>query len=188
MDLSDFDIKPGYFMHASNLHGAMHTYRVMCHTLALGNDVGLQEEKRVAFFAAFIHDMARKHDGFCLMHGPRAAKLKVPEFTPLFQKYRLDEEQISTLKTAVANHSQYVEIKKWHPHYTVTALLKDADALDRIRIGEHNLNRKFLRFEPTFGMIADAERLFYESEKLPIQTFQQMLNLAEEVLQKKLQY
>ncbi|MEI6123742.1 MAG: HD domain-containing protein [Bacteroidota bacterium] len=188
MQLSDFDIKPGYFMHPSELHGANHTYRVMCHVLALGNEMGFEKEKQLAFFAAFMHDMARRHDGFCSRHGARAANIKLPQLIPLFQLYGCNDEHIRAIKTAVVNHSNFNDIRKTHPHYTVAALLKDADALDRIRIDEHNLSPRYLRFEPTYSMIDAAERLFYESEKTTIQGFEHMLNLAEEVLQKRLPF
>jgi len=56
---SDFDIKPGYFVHESELHGASHTYRVMCHVLVLSKKLNLIQAGRLAFCAAFVHDMAR---------------------------------------------------------------------------------------------------------------------------------
>lgn len=175
---SDFDIKPGYFVHESELHGALHTYRVMCHVLVLSRKLNLVHAGRLAFCAAFVHDMARRHDGFCLMHGPRAARDKVPEFTPLFHKYNLQPEDINTIKTAVSNHSQYVELRKNHPHYLVTSLLKDADALDRIRLGEGNLNPKFLRHEATLSLKDFSRNLYIESEQVTVSSFAEMLNIA----------
>ena len=102
---SDFEIQPDYFLHPSELHGARHTYRVMCNVLALGDAVGLKHEKCLAFFAAFVHDMARTHDGLSLSHGPRAADMKVPQFEYLFRQDGLNDEDIETIKTAVSNHS-----------------------------------------------------------------------------------
>lgn len=157
---SDFEIRPGYFMNESHLHGKLHTYRVMCHVLLLGKKINLDHQTKLAFCAAFVHDMARRHDGFCLMHGPRAARIKVPEFIPLFKKYGLNDEDISVIKTAVSNHSQYIDLNKKHPHYLVTALLKDADALDRVRLGHGNLNARFLRLPETQGMITFSHQLF----------------------------
>lgn len=178
---SDFDIKPGYFRHESHLHGAMHTYRVMCHVLALGEKMNMVHETPLAFCAAFVHDMARKHDGFCLMHGPRAAREKVPEFKSLFTKYGFADEDINAIKTAVANHSKYFELRKQHPHYLVTSLLKDADALDRIRMGENNLNPKYIRHEATFGLIDFSCKLYFQSEKIPNLNFESMLKIAQDL-------
>jgi len=175
---SDFDIKPGYFRHESSLHGALHTYRVMCHVLLLGDRMKLVHPARLAFCAAFVHDMARRHDGFCIMHGPRAAKHKVPEFMPLFNKYGFTNEDINSIKTAVSNHSQYFELRKDHPHYLVTSLLKDADALDRIRLGEGCLNTKYLRHEVTLGLKDFSRNLYIKSEQVTVSGFADMLNIA----------
>ncbi|HNW69735.1 MAG TPA: HD domain-containing protein [Bacteroidales bacterium] len=178
---SDFDIKPGYFVHESELHGASHTYRVMCHVLVLSNRLKLLHAGRLAFCAAFVHDMARRHDGFCLMHGPRAARDKVPEFIPLFHKYNLETEDINTIKTAVSNHSQYVELRKNHPHYLVTSLLKDADALDRIRLGDGNLNPKYLRHKASLELKDFSRNLYLKSERIPVSNFETMLDMAQEL-------
>ena len=186
LTFTDFEIQPNYFLHPSELHGARHTYRVMCAVLALGDAVGLEHEKRLAFFAALVHDMARTHDGLSLSHGPRAARIKVPQFMYLFRQYGLLDEDIETIKTAVRNHSRYMELKKTHPHYLTTALLKDADALDRCRLGENDLNKRYLRFESTFDMVAQAHQLYHESEKIPSISFEQMFRLAEKVYHKDL--
>lgn len=178
---SDFDIKPGYFMHESHLHGAKHTYRVMCHVLVLGKEIEMVNETRLAFCAAFVHDMARRHDGFCLIHGPRAAREKVPEFTALFIKYGLTNEDINTIKTAVAYHSKYIELRRRHPHYSVTSLLKDADALDRIRMGENNLNPKYIRHEASFRLIDFSHKLYFQSEKNPDLSFGSVLKIAQDL-------
>ena len=183
---SDFDIKPGYFRNESKLHGALHTYRVMCIVLVMGEKMNLVHPVRLAFCAAFIHDMARRHDGFCIMHGPRAAREKVPEFTPLFNKYGFDDEDINTIKTAVSNHSQYIELRRNHPHYLVTSLLKDADALDRIRLGEGNLNPKFFRNEVSMELKDFSRNLFFMSEKVPVTGFGTMLNIAQELYDSEL--
>ncbi|HOV11960.1 MAG TPA: HD domain-containing protein [Bacteroidales bacterium] len=175
---SDFDIKPGYFIHESVLHGKLHTYRVMCNVLVLEKRLNLGHDASLAFFAAFVHDMARRHDGFCLMHGPRAARIKVPEFRPLFEKYGLTNDDIGAISTAVSNHSQYVEVSRKHPHYMVAALLKDADALDRARLGNDNLNPKYLRLSATSGLISFASQLFELSNGKNHLDFAGMLDIA----------
>jgi hypothetical protein len=184
----DFQLKQEYFRHPSELHGFSHTYRVMCHVLVIGSELNLVKEKRLAFCSAFVHDMSRKHDGFSLGHGTRAAKEKVVEFMPMFMRNGVGEENRKTIQAAVANHSQYSEFKKNSPFYTVTALLKDADALDRIRMGGNNLNRKYLRFEVSGKLIDFAAELYYASLKIINTSFDQMHGLAEEIYQKPLSY
>ncbi len=184
----DFQLKQEYFHRHSELHGLGHTYRVMCHVLAIGCELNRIKEKRLAFCAAFVHDMSRRHDGFSLGHGPRAAKEKVTEFMPMFLRNGVGEEDRETIQAAVANHSQYTEFKESSPFYRVTALLKDSDALDRIRLGHGNLNRKYLRFEVSGNLIDMAAELFFASRKITWISFQQMHNLAEDIYKRPLEY
>ena len=184
----DFQLKQEYFRRHSELHGFGHTYRVMCHVLVIGGEMNLIQEKRLAFCAAFVHDMSRKHDGFSLGHGPRAAKEKVTEFLPMFLRNGIGEEDMETIQAAVANHSQYTEFKKDHPFYTVTALLKDADALDRIRMGHGNLNRKYLRLEVSTKLIEFAAELYFASREIKDISLKEMISLAEGIHKKPLSY
>ena len=184
----DFVLQPSYFRHASWLHGINHTYRVMCHVLMMGSKLGFVEETRLAFCAAFVHDMERRHDGLCLRHGARAAKEKVPQFTGLFLRNGIRDKDIEVIKTAVTNHSQFFDLNKKHPHYTVTALLKDADALDRIRLGERNLNKKYLRFTDSAHNIGNAEKLFYSSQEKEDISLPEMMSIACEIFGKPLIY
>lgn len=129
---------------------------------------------------------------FCPRHGAQARRLlpdarakaardKVPEFIPLFHKYNLETEDINTIKTAVSNHSQYVELRKNHPHYLVTSLLKDADALDRIRLGDGNLNPKYLRHKASLELKDFSRNLYLKSERIPVSNFETMLDMAQEL-------
>jgi len=184
----DFLLKPSYFRHPSDLHGICHTYRVMCHVLVIGSELKLFKEKRLAFCAAFVHDMSRKHDGFSLGHGPRAAKEKVPEFMPMFCRNGVQMDDIASIQAAVANHSQYTELKKDDPFYIVAALLKDADALDRIRMGEDNLKKKYLRFEASGNLIDFARELYFSTLRLKDITLSKILGLAEDIYRKPIEY
>jgi HD superfamily phosphohydrolase YqeK len=42
------------------IHGFNHTFRVMVNVLTIGNAIGLNNEVKEAFCAAFVHDMSRK--------------------------------------------------------------------------------------------------------------------------------
>jgi len=178
---SDFDIRPGYFMRQSELHGTLHTYRVMCYVLLLGKKMNLEHQTLLAFCAAFVHDMARRHDGFCMKHGPRSAREKIPFFIPLFERYGLDDEDINVIKTAVSNHSQWFDLSKRHPHYLVAAILKDADALDRVRLGHGNLKVRFLRLAVAPGLISFSHRLYEASRQRDELTFAEIIAIAEDI-------
>lgn len=125
--MDNFDLKQDYFEHQSYLHGIMHTYRVMYNIKLLTAEHQLPDiTYRTAFCAAFIHDMSRRHDGQCASHGSWAVKEKLPVFRDFFKKHGLNDVNLHALKTSVIFHSLPQELPKSHPHYLVTALLKDA--------------------------------------------------------------
>jgi hypothetical protein len=181
INFSEFNLKPEYFDHPGWLHGTGHVYRVMCLVLKLGSLLKYNHETKLAFFAAYIHDMSRLHDGKCSEHGQRAADNKLPLFLQLFKNNGMNEEDVPFIYTAVANHSFPSEIAKDHPHYIVTAILKDADALDRIRINPDDLKLKYLRFSESITLIAYAEEIFYLSQHNTITSFEDMLKVAENI-------
>jgi HD superfamily phosphodiesterase len=177
-DYKPFLLKDHYFDHSSTLHGINHTYRVMFHVLNIGRKAGLNHDIRLAFCAAFIHDMARLHDSYCTEHGIRSVKRKLPAFKQLFFQTGIDADGIRAIKLAVANHSIRHEISKSNPYYHTVALLKDADALDRIRIGEHNLKIKYLRYPETVELVDFAKELYYRSDGQIIRNMDELIDLA----------
>ena len=94
INFPEFILKHEYFDHYSSLHGTGHIYRVMYHVLKLGTLLKYPHETKLAFFAAFIHDMSRLHDGKCSKHGQRAADNKLSRFLPVFRNNGMNEEDI----------------------------------------------------------------------------------------------
>jgi HD superfamily phosphodiesterase len=176
-----FTLKNSFFDNRSLLHGINHTYRVMFHVLNIGEKAGLNDHIKPAWCAAFIHDMARQHDGYCTKHGYWAAQKKLPLFTKLFRDTGITDEEMEAIKLAVTNHSLSEELPPDHPHYQTVALLKDADALDRIRIGKNNLKVNFLRFPESIQLVGLAEKLFYLSDLVELQNFDMLLNIAKKL-------
>jgi hypothetical protein len=170
-----FVLKDDYFDHPSLLHGINHTYRVMMHVIELGKSAGLNHEIREAFCAAFIHDMARQHDGYCTQHGTWAAQKKLPFFSKMFLDAGVSTQGLENIRLAVTNHSLYDEIDPTHPAYKTVALLKDADALDRIRISKNNLKPEFLRFPQSSAYITFARDLYYASNQRIFRNFDELL-------------
>lgn len=177
---AQFRLREEYFDHQSNLHGIGHTYRVMTHTLLLGNILQVERETKLALCCAFIHDMARKHDGKCFQHGAWASEHKFPQFFPLFKSLGIAESDQEEIKTAVTWHSLSVEIDADNPFRKTVALLKDADALDRIRLGD--LNKERLRFPETVGLVDYAEKLYRETAANKQMVFSNYLSIASDLL------
>ena len=53
-----------------------------------------------------------------------------------------------------------------HSHYRLTALLKDADALDRVRLGNGDLKPSYLRHTQAHALIPYATALYHASTAL----------------------
>jgi hypothetical protein len=185
MELKEFQVKSEYFDHPSWLHGVNHTCRVMSLVWAMGCELGRTHERDLALCAAYIHDMARKGDGICRVHGPDAAATKLPVFQPFFLSQGIIEEDICVIETAITNHSQLEELDIDHPHYNVTALLKDADALDRFRLGPFDLNKKYLRLPLTQEFIPFARKLFLRTATKKCLEFEGTLEVLENITGKR---
>jgi hypothetical protein len=160
-------IQKEHFDFPSNLHGISHTLRVMLHTRlittsfqspgwflnASPEDITLAG--RAAFRAAMIHDMARKHDNEDFVHGADAA---VEKYHLLSDRYEILTEESQAIHIACMRHSITDVSFKPTVNHLATAILKDADALDRIRLGD--LDPKRLRLRNSHHWIRFAEVLY----------------------------
>ena len=173
INIDNFNLKPDFFNHQSTLHGIDHTYRVMCHVLKIGSFIKYPRETRLAFFGGYIHDMARKDDGKCSEHGKWSADEKLPAYIPLFKENGLNENEIPELYDTVAFHSIPQDLPHDHPHFITSAILKDADALDRIRIHRFDLKLKYLRFDASKDLVEFAKEVYYDTRKCGYTTFRE---------------
>lgn len=179
-----FQLLESQFDHHSILHGILHTYRVMFYTLNLGLLTGHIHEARTAFFAAFVHDMARRHDGYCTGHGADAARLKLPLYHRLFSENGASGTDFRLIEKAVTLHSTSLELTDDDPDFLTVAILKDADALDRIRLGAGDLNPGFLRIKETLSCIAFAEALYHQSHGKSFLNFEDFVNKQKPLIEK----
>jgi hypothetical protein len=154
---------PGLFAHQSTLHGQAHVARVMVHAFRLVEATGFVDEAPRLWAAVYLHDLARQHDGTCRRHGADAwARLAtLPEVRALFARAGLTESDDPAIEAAVTVHS-HGEPPAGHPHRRLMALLKDADGLDRVRLGD--LDPRYFRHPQTSGMVGFARRLFEETD------------------------
>lgn len=151
---------PEMFRHRSTLHGQAHVARVMIHAIRLVEVTGMQSYGPQLWASVFLHDLARTHDGVCHRHGADAAQRLRDE--PILQQ-RLTEAGLvqadyPAIEAAVTAHSAPKEVSSEHPHWPLIALLKDADGLDRVRLGD--LDPRYLRHPESKGMVRFAQALF----------------------------
>jgi hypothetical protein len=137
IDFKNYELKESYFDFLSDIHDIQHTYRVMMNVLRLGCLLNDPESTRLAFAAAFIHDMARKNDEPEPMHGMRAANNKA-YLLKEWQSKKINEaeqkklvSELKQIKTAVCDHCNK---DKPLSGDRVAIILRDADLLDRFRI------------------------------------------------------
>ena len=155
LSLERLGVVDDQFAHRSHLHGQGHVNRVIYNALVLSKCMGASRWMVPAWAAAYLHDLSRRHDGVCYNHGEWAVLEKWGECLPLFREAGLRPEDDVHVQTAVRLHS--IPFEPQHPH-PVTAILKDADALDRCRLGD--LDPRKLRLEYTPMHVNKARRLF----------------------------
>jgi hypothetical protein len=151
---------PALFRHRSDLHGQAHVARVMIHAMRLIAATGRHAYGPQLWASVFLHDLARTHDGVCHRHGADAATRLRDE--PGLQQRLTEAGLVATdytaIEAAVTAHSAPKEVSREHPHWTLIALLKDADGLDRVRLGD--LDPRYLRNPEAKPMVQFAQALF----------------------------
>lgn len=149
-------------LYKSKIHGSGHIHRVLFLAAVICWKEDTDEEMvRQLFRAASYHDVGRTFDGFDLDHGARSS-LRLEELTGQ------TGENLIELKAAVTAHARPDDqmediLVAFHPEdlertRELTRLLKDADNLDRTRLGD--LKTKYLRHESAKALGDFSWRLF----------------------------
>jgi hypothetical protein len=140
----------------SELHGPGHTARVMVWAGVLARGTPWLD---VVLWAAACHDLRRVDDGDDLQHGHRAGKWVR---TKLPARLRTPPAQLELIARACDWHVCSDDESEWD-HESLW-LLKDADGLDRVRLGD--LDPSFLRHEHTHHWIDQAEALYSHTSEM----------------------
>ncbi len=152
-----FEPKQSWLSYDSWLHGVDHMARVfVLQELICGllEQQGESVNREAVRWAAMAHDVGRLDDGLDLQHGERSA---------LWIKQNLNQHMTPELLDMVTY------IVHWHvPNdheapviIAELAVLKDADGLDRVRLGDFDAS--FLRTSVASGLIETAKKLYEES-------------------------
>lgn len=158
-----------FWLPDSEWHTKTHCARVLLLALLIGHQKGLsEEEKDVLAMAAVFHDSRRLDDGIDKGHGSRAAAY----YKDYCLKHDLPYDEQTYYITYYHDQDDSLglsEIKKWSSLSDRTVLLyqifKDADALDRFRLGPNALDVNFLRSEEAHRLVAFAKNLFCKSSE-----------------------
>ena len=125
------------FLYESYIHGILHNLRVCLYSFYLGNKYNVDERlMKLAIYAALYHDIGRVDDSRDDYHGGRSAML-LPRL-----RLDIDEEELKVLQVAIKCHSLHDRefknnidgIKDIEKCRMLFNILKDSDALDRVRL------------------------------------------------------
>ena len=158
-------------LYDSRLHGLGHIERVILFGALIAWQEGLDARDTALLLAACsYHDIGRIDDSRDRAHGARSAeKLRGPAFRGL--RASLAEADLPILLAAVAAHSLpddsraqigeqlRVPAGETARYQRLAACLKDADGLDRVRLGDLDVSR--LRRPCTAELVPFAEDLYY---------------------------
>jgi hypothetical protein len=149
------------------IHGVAHADRVRVHAREIAQALGLSEGECLALdYAAMWHDIGRTHDGVDYYHGAKSAGKVVG----LGLHLELDADMLETVLFVVTHHCGSEEHARrgvaWTPDPDVTLrvfeVFKDADALDRVRLGHGDLDPGMLRHDISRERVDGAWELLRE--------------------------
>jgi hypothetical protein len=172
-------VPPEWFRHESRLHGVGHTQRVHIHAQRLAEVLDWPEDDaRLALRSALVHDIGRRHDGPDPWHGAssamRAERLGLVD--------DLSPAELDLVLFAVKYHSRsdgraVARLDRWAAPQgragedgegldpcralRILWLLKDADALDRVRLPlDEGADPRLLRHPETVALLPFAGELY----------------------------
>ncbi len=144
-----------------SIHGVDHARRVGVHALELAAVLGATPREREALrLAALWHDIGRECDGQDYFHGARSAG----KVAGLGLHRGVEPAVLELALFAITYHvppdgqAEPAAREQAEPRSALKVLriLKDADALDRVRFGPMNLKQGMLRFPESLGRVDRA--------------------------------
>lgn len=175
------DFKEEFFID-DNIHGISHNERVALLACYIGIQEGLNDDElRLVLEAAKYHDIGRGFEG---NHGQYSSILIDRNKENIFPN--LSEDEINTIKALCHGHSvddkRYIEIAKLYGIENIEKfkklldIVKDADALDRVRLPRFGqLEEKYLRTETSKRIIDFSKELFREYRDIQQETTKENL-------------
>lgn len=158
-----------FWLPDSEWHTKTHCARVLLLALLIGHQKGLSEEEKEALaMAAVFHDSRRLDDGIDKGHGSRAAAyykeychalgLSYDAQTYYITYYHDQDDSLGLSEIAKSSDLSGRAVLLYQ-------IFKDADALDRYRLGPDALDVNFLRTEEAHGLVDFAKDLLRKSRE-----------------------
>lgn len=160
-------------LYKSPIHGINHNERVMLLGFFVGSMKKLSdEEMKILLYGCMYHDIGREDDFEDRSHGYRGSK----KIENLIQD--LDNYQKTMLEIMITLHSiDDYNLEKLSKYYRIKEkdkkklerlcmILKDVDALDRVRTQNNDLDTSFLRYQISKCLLLASCELNYNYELL----------------------
>lgn len=149
-------------LYKSHIHGIHHIERVLFLSAVNACDLNLSaQDSRLCFLAASYHDTGRIDDSVDDAHGRRSA-MKLPDLVSV------TDEEMAILQAAITVHSMddrnfanilsEYNVKDRERGLLIIKMLKDADNLDRVRVGL--LDPSYLRLPNSKTLVSFAMDLY----------------------------
>lgn len=160
-------IRPDGYDASRTIHGVGHTARVLTHAREIAAELGVTSWQLDALeYAAAWHDIGRTNDGRDYYHGATSAGKVVG----LGLHFGIDPLVVETALFVVTHHcgdeDRPVQAAGWSQDpesiLRVFRILKDADGLDRVRLGRGGLDPAQLRHDFSRTRVARARELLRE--------------------------
>lgn len=156
--------KMAFNLQASQLHTREHESRELLYALLIAGKIGVsQEEKTILCHAAAFHDTRREDDWLDVGHGRRAAE---------YYKSYCESNGLTFYPWCydiIAYHDRDDKLGESAAicdpagrEVLLYRIFKDADALDRFRLGPGGLDVKYLRTQSAKELYDYARDLWYE--------------------------
>ena len=152
-----------HFHLKSVVHTKDHEKRVLLFALLMGEERGLSDRDLDVLSAASVfHDTRRQDDWLDTGHGDRAAAYYKeyceeknfpyhPEVFAIMAFHDRDDRR--------GNEFIRKNFKDWQRVLLLYHIFKDADGLDRFRLGENGLDERYLRTKEGRGLVPLAKKL-----------------------------
>lgn len=156
-----------FWLPDSEWHTKTHCARVLLLALVIGHQKKLSDEEKDALaMAAVFHDSRRLDDGIDKGHGSRAAEY----YKNYCAEHHLPFDELTYYMTYYHDQDDALGVSEIVKSSSLTErgvlmyqVFKDADALDRFRLGPNALDAKFLRTEEAHGLVDFAKYLLQKS-------------------------
>jgi hypothetical protein len=158
-------LKPELFHNPTGCHAVGHCTRVLFHVLNLSHVLKLSsDEERILVQAALYHDIGRTHDyedvshgflGYEKMKSLGLGKVDSPQ-EALMLRYIIEMHCVDDKEAYTNVEGRGIEDEEKALY--LLKIFKDADGLDRVRLGD--LDTKYLRLPESILFVALAKSLF----------------------------